>query len=243
MYGTLFYDFKFKLCKGIFGILHDLLISVETITFYNAPIHYFYQEFKIMKLVFATNNMHKLEELQAIIGDRFDLLSLQEIGCNEEIPEEQPTLEGNARQKAFYIFTKYGYPCFADDTGLEIEALNGEPGVFSARYAGPVKNSDDNMKKVLELLAKIKNRNARFRTVISLVINGEERQFEGIVVGEIINGKKGQSGFGYDPIFQPSEFDKTFAEMALKDKNKISHRGRAVQKLVQYLKMLELNND
>jgi len=192
-----------------------------------------------MELVFATNNTHKLEELQAIIGNRIKLLSLKDIGSNEEIPEDQVTLEGNASQKAFYIYNKYGYNCFADDTGLEIEALNGEPGVYSARYAGEEKSADANMDKVLAGLLKIKNRNARFRTVISLVIDGDEKQFEGIVEGSILNEKRGISGFGYDPIFQPTGFSKTFAEMNLTDKNKISHRGRAVEKLVLYLKNVE----
>ena len=189
-----------------------------------------------MKLVFATNNKHKLDELQAILGDQFSLLSLKEIGCNDEIPEEQPTLEGNANQKSSFIFDKYGYNCFADDTGLEIEALNGEPGVYSARYAGEEKSADANMNKVLQKLVKIKNRKARFRTVISLIINGTETQFEGIVEGKIISKKKGISGFGYDPIFQPDGFKETFAEMNLANKNKISHRGRAVQKLIEFLK-------
>lgn len=192
-----------------------------------------------MKLVFATNNQHKLEELQAILGNDFTLLSLSDIECFDEIPEEQPTLEGNASQKAFYVFDKFGMDCFADDTGLEIEALNGEPGVFSARYAGEGKNADANMNKVLEKLTKINNRKARFRTVISLIINGEEKQFEGIVNGHILKEKRGNTGFGYDPIFKPDGFTTSFAEMGLEDKNKISHRGRAVQKLVKYLKTLE----
>ncbi len=192
-----------------------------------------------MKLVFATNNKHKLDELQAILGDQFSLLSLKEIGCNEEIPEEQPTLEGNAKQKSSFIFEKYGYNCFADDTGLEIEVLNGEPGVYSARYAGEEKSAEANMNKVLQKLAKIKNRKARFRTVISLIIDGTENQFEGIVEGTIISEKRGASGFGYDPIFQPDGFQETFAEMNLADKNKISHRARAVQKLIEFFK----NND
>lgn len=189
-----------------------------------------------MELVFATNNKHKLEELQAILGDQFKLLSLQDIGCYEEIPEEQETLEGNASQKAFFVFEKYGYNCFADDTGLEIDALNGEPGVYSARYASEEKSAEANMEKVLEQLAKINSRNARFRTVISLIIEGDEKQFEGIVEGEILKIKRGDSGFGYDPIFQPKGFQLSFAEMPLSEKNKISHRGRAVQKLVSYLK-------
>lgn len=191
-----------------------------------------------MKLVFATNNQHKLKELQAILGSQFQLLSLKDIGCDEEIPEEQPTLEGNASQKSHFIYKKYGYSCFADDTGLEIEALNGEPGVYSARYAGEDKNAGANMNKVLEKMAKINNRKARFRTVISLIINGEERQFEGVVEGEILREKRGNSGFGYDPIFRPTGFQETFAEMNLAAKNKISHRGRAVEKLIQYLQKL-----
>ncbi|HDR51968.1 MAG TPA: non-canonical purine NTP diphosphatase [Mariniphaga anaerophila] len=191
-----------------------------------------------MKLVFATNNQHKLKELQAILGDHFELLSLKDIGCFEEIPEEQPTLEGNARQKAFFVYEKFGYSCFADDTGLEIDALNGEPGVFSARYAGEAKDPQANMDKALAKLKNEDNRKARFRTVISLVLDGEEKQFDGIVEGEITREKKGGSGFGYDPIFLPTGYDKTFAEMDLSAKNKISHRARAVQKLVKYLKTL-----
>ncbi len=192
-----------------------------------------------MELVFATNNQHKLAELQAIVGTHFKLLSLQDIGCNEEIPEEQDTLEANASQKAFFIYNKYGYNCFADDTGLEIEALNGEPGVFSARYAGEDKNPEANIDKVLGKLAKINNRKARFRTVISLVINGTEHQFEGIVDGEILKERRGNSGFGYDPVFLPDGFSQSFAEMNLQDKNQISHRGRAVAKLAEYLKSID----
>lgn len=192
-----------------------------------------------MELVFATNNRHKLEELQAIVGEHFNLLSLHDIGCNEEIPEEQDTLEGNASQKAFFIYNKFGYNCFADDTGLEIEALNGEPGVYSARYAGEAKNPEANIDKVLDKLVKINNRKARFRTVISLVINGTETQFEGIVDGEILKGRRGNSGFGYDPVFLPDGFSQSFAEMNLPDKNQISHRGRAVAKLAEFLKSID----
>lgn len=192
-----------------------------------------------MRLVFSTNNKNKLQELQAILGEKYSLLSLKDIGCTEEIPEEQPTLEGNASQKAFYVYNKYGHNCFSDDTGLEIEALNGEPGVYSARYAGEEKSAEANMEKVLFKLAKINNRKARFRTVISLVIDGKEKQFEGIVNGVILEQKRGESGFGYDPVFQPNGFEKSFAEMNLSDKNKISHRGRAVQKLVEYLNNLK----
>jgi XTP/dITP diphosphohydrolase len=191
-----------------------------------------------MKLVFATNNQHKLKELQAILGEKFELLSLKDIGCFEEIPEEKLTLEGNASQKAFYVYEKFGYSCFADDTGLEIEALNGEPGVFSARYAGETKDPQANMDKVLAKLKSTEHRKARFRTVISLLLDGEEKQFEGIVEGEIIRKKRGDSGFGYDPIFLPAGYNKTFAEMDLSEKNEVSHRARAVQKLVEYLKTL-----
>ncbi len=188
-----------------------------------------------MKLVFATNNQHKLQEIKQLLGDSFGLLNLNDIGCEDEIPENQDTLEGNAAEKSFYIFNKFGLNCFADDTGLEIEALNGEPGVYSARYAGEERNSVNNMDLVLAKLDKIKNRKARFRTVISLVIDGHEIQFEGIVDGCILEEKRGNSGFGYDPIFQPDELNLSFAEMPLDEKNKISHRGRAVQKLVEYL--------
>lgn len=193
----------------------------------------------MMELVFATNNAHKVKEIQSILGDEFRLLSLKDIGCDDDIPEEQETLEGNASQKAFYVYNKYGYNCFADDTGLEIEALGGEPGVYSARYAGEEKSSEANMQKVLDKLAKINDRKARFRTVISLVINGDEILFEGIVNGEILKRKRGGAGFGYDPIFKPEGRDQSFAEMELSEKNKISHRGRAVQKLVEYLKESE----
>jgi len=191
-----------------------------------------------MDLVFATNNQHKLKELQAILGNEFRLLSLKEIACDEEIPEEQETLEGNASQKSNFIYNKFGYNCFADDTGLEIDALNGEPGVYSARYAGEEKSAEANMKKVLGKMVKINERKARFRTVISLILNGEEQLFEGIVNGTILKEKRGEAGFGYDPIFQPDGFDLSFAQMELSEKNKISHRGRAVQKLVAYLKEL-----
>lgn len=188
-----------------------------------------------MKLVFATNNQHKLKEIQHILGAQIELLGLSDIGCYEDIPETRETLEGNASQKAFFIYDKYGYNCFADDTGLEIEALNGRPGVYSARYAGEAKNSEANMGKVLAEMHKIKNRKARFRTVISLVIEGQETLFEGIVDGQILEEKRGIEGFGYDPVFQPDGYKETFAEMELGEKNKISHRARAVQKLVTYL--------
>lgn len=188
-----------------------------------------------MKLVFATNNQHKLHEIKHLLDGSFELLSLNDINCTDDIPENQETIEGNASEKAFYIWNKYQLNCFADDTGLEIEALNGEPGVYSARYAGDEKSPEKNIELVLQKMAKIKNRKARFKTVISLVIDGKEVQFEGIVPGNILEEKKGESGFGYDPIFQPDESQFSFAEMHLSEKNKISHRGRATRKLVEYL--------
>ena len=191
-----------------------------------------------MELVFATNNPHKLQEINHLLGSSIELLSLNDINCSDEIPENQETLEGNASEKSLYIFNKYGFNCFADDTGLEIDALNGEPGVYSARYAGEQRNADDNMNLVLDKLNKIKNRKARFRTVISLVIDGREIQFEGIVEGKILEEKRGKTGFGYDPIFKPDESQLSFAEMQMEEKNKISHRGRAVRKLVDYLRSL-----
>ena len=188
------------------------------------------------KLVFATNNDHKLRELRQILSSEFELLSLNDIGCSDDIPETGNTLEANAAQKSFYIWDKYGIDCFADDTGLEIEALGNEPGVYSARYAGEGRNANDNNLKVLEKMKNESNRNARFRCVISLILDGEERQFEGIVEGKILTEKHGDAGFGYDPIFMPDGFKQSFAEMSADDKNHISHRGRAVTKLVDYLK-------
>ncbi len=191
-----------------------------------------------MDLVFATNNEHKLKEIRSILGDSVNLLSLKDIGCNEDIPETGHTLEANASQKAKFIFEKYNINCFADDTGLEIQALNGEPGVYSARYAGEEKNSVKNMQKVLKNLEGKTDRTARFRTVISLIINGEEKLFEGIVTGRIIETPKGNLGFGYDPVFVPNGYENTFAELGDEIKNKISHRARAVKKLTEYLKTL-----
>lgn len=188
-----------------------------------------------MKLVFATNNHHKLQEVQELLGNKIELLSLKDIQCFDEIPEDHMTLEENASQKAHYIYEKYGLNCFADDTGLEIDVLNGEPGVLSARYAGNDKDSDANMKKVLRRLERQVNRKARFRTVISLINDSKEYLFEGIVDGEILTSKTGEDGFGYDPIFKPTGYHKSFAEMTLEEKNKISHRARATQKLVEFL--------
>jgi len=188
-----------------------------------------------MKLVFATNNNHKLHEIEAMVDRKFQLLNLNDINCREDIPEDQDTLEGNASRKASYIYNKFRINCFADDTGLEIEALGNEPGVFSARYAGEAKDSDANIEKVLDKLSKINNRKARFRTVISLILDGREVLFEGVVTGTILHERRGSSGFGYDPVFLPDGYAETFAEMDLERKNAISHRGRAVMKLVAYL--------
>ncbi|MBI5218600.1 MAG: non-canonical purine NTP diphosphatase [Bacteroidia bacterium] len=188
-----------------------------------------------MRLVFATNNPHKLHEIRSMLDNRFELLSLHDIGCSEEVPENGATLESNASEKAHYIFNKYWVNCFADDTGLEIEALNREPGVYSARYAGEQKNPADNIKRVIEKLQDKTNRNARFRCVISLVIDGRETQFEGIVNGKILTECRGSDGFGYDSVFLPDGYSQTFAEMPLDEKNKISHRGRAVQKFILFL--------
>ncbi len=193
-------------------------------------------------IVFATNNEHKLSEINNIIEknypnlkEKIKILSLKDINCNEDIPEKSSTLEGNASMKAHYVFDKFGKNCFADDTGLEVKALNGRPGVLSARYAGENGTYNDIMNKVLDEIKNSKNRKARFRTVISLIIDGKETLFEGIVNGKILNEKHGNSGFGYDPIFQPDNYNISFGEMPADEKNKISHRFRAVQKLIQYL--------
>jgi XTP/dITP diphosphohydrolase len=188
------------------------------------------------ELVFATNNLHKLKEIREIAGDRFRIRSLADIGCREEIPEEAPTLEGNALQKARFIFERYGLDCFADDTGLEVEALLGRPGVKSARYAGEDCIPENNIQKVLAEMEGITHRAARFRTVIALIIQGKETLFEGTVEGRIIGQKRGADGFGYDPVFVPDGYEKTFAEMSAEEKNAISHRGRAAEKLIAYLK-------
>jgi len=192
-----------------------------------------------MDLVFATNNKHKLQEIRSILNSSVNILSLKDIDCHEDIPETGNTLNANASQKANYIFKKYNINCFADDTGLEIEALNGEPGVFSARYAGEDKDSEKNMKKVLENLKDKTNRSARFRTVISLIIDGKELLFEGVINGHIIETPKGNRGFGYDPIFVPDGYNQTFAELGDEIKNKISHRAKAVEKLTEYIKTLK----
>lgn len=189
-----------------------------------------------MKLVFATNNKHKLEEVRSILGNRVEVLSLKDIECYDDIPETAETLQGNALIKARYIYNKYGINCFADDTGLEVEALGGEPGVYSARYAGEQNDSQANMNKLLQNLTGKKERNAQFRTVIALIINGEEFLFNGIIKGFISEEKKGDSGFGYDPIFIPEGFSESFAQMNSEQKNSISHRYRATMELCEFLK-------
>ncbi len=191
-----------------------------------------------MELIFASNNRHKLDEVRALTKDNYKIISLSDIGCNEEIPETQPDLLGNALQKARYIHKKYQRNCFADDTGLEIEALNGHPGVYSARYAGEHCSFEDNMNKVLQEMQDISNRRACFRTVIALILNGKEYIFEGKVDGIILRRKHGSEGFGYDPIFQPDGFQQSFAQMELDKKNAISHRGRALEKLIDFLNTL-----
>ncbi|WP_338158204.1 non-canonical purine NTP diphosphatase [uncultured Phocaeicola sp.] len=188
------------------------------------------------KLVFATNNAHKLEEIRAILGDKVEVLSLKDIQCDVDIPETADTLEGNAVLKAEYIYRHYGLDCFADDTGLEVEALNGAPGVYSARYAGGEgHDSEANMRKLLAEMEGKTNRKAQFRTAICLIEGGAEHLFEGMVKGEIIEEKRGASGFGYDPVFMPEGYTETFAEMGSEEKNRISHRARAVQALCAYL--------
>jgi XTP/dITP diphosphohydrolase len=190
----------------------------------------------MIELVFATKNKHKLNELSKLAGDEFHLLSLKDIKCLDDIPETADTLEGNAAIKAQFVWEKYGINCFADDTGLEVDALNGQPGVFSARYAGEDQDSEANLSKVLDELADNLNRKARFRTVICLIIDGKEYYFEGIVNGNLLKERQGKEGFGYDPIFVPVGYDKTFAEMDMVVKNKISHRGIATEKLISFLK-------
>lgn len=192
-----------------------------------------------MKLVIATNNQNKVKEIKAKISDlNIELLSLKEIDFDDEIPETQATIEGNSQQKASYLYDKTNYNCFADDTGLIIEALNNEPGVFSARYAGQKATSEDNMDLVLKKLQNITNRKAKFKTVITLIINNKTYSFTGEIEGEITKEKSGKEGFGYDPIFKPKGYDTTFSEMSLEEKNKISHRALAVEKLVNYLNTL-----
>ena len=189
-----------------------------------------------MKLVFASNNKNKIKEIQLLVPNSIQILSLDEIGCTEEIPETADTIEGNAILKANYVTEKYGYDCFADDSGLEVDALNGEPGVFSARYAGEPKNDDNNMNKLLSNLKDKTNRKANFKTVICLNYDGKQHLFTGIINGKIIDEKIGNNGFGYDPIFVANDYTKTFAELSIEEKSNISHRGIAVKQLIEFLK-------
>ena len=188
-----------------------------------------------MKLVFASNNLNKIKEIQSILNGSIELLSLEDIGCHEEIPDTADTIEGNAILKANYVTQKYGYDCFADDTGLEVNTLNGDPGVYSARYAGEQKNAEDNMNKLLDSLIDKEDRSAQFKTVIALNLNEQQHLFTGIAKGKIILEKKGNHGFGYDPIFQPENYAETFAELSSEIKNKISHRAKATQQLIDFL--------
>jgi XTP/dITP diphosphohydrolase len=188
-----------------------------------------------MKIVFASNNINKIQEIQSMLPESIQIVSLESIGCFEEIPETAETIEGNAILKANYVTQNYGFDCFADDTGLEVDSLNGEPGVYSARYAGEQRNVDDNMDKLLEELLDKTNRNAQFKTVIALNLKGKQYLFEGIASGEITLEKKGTGGFGYDPIFKPNGYENTFAELSLEVKNEISHRGKATKALLEFL--------
>jgi len=192
-----------------------------------------------MQLVFASNNKNKIKEIQQLLPESIEILSLEAIGCHEEIPETADTIEGNAILKANYVTEKYGYDCFADDTGLEVEALNGAPGVYSARYAGEQKDAQDNMNLLLDNLANNPNRNAQFKTVIALNIKGQQQLFTGIAKGTITTEKSGNQGFGYDPIFQPEGYQETFADLSLETKNQISHRGKATQLLISYLNKIK----
>lgn len=188
-----------------------------------------------MKLVFATNNPNKLSEIRMLLPSSIELLSLKDIECFEDLPETSDTLEDNAAQKSYFVYDNYGYNCFADDTGLEIDALDGRPGVYSARYAGVDSIAENNIKKVLSEMEQFDNRDASFRTIISLVIDGKEYQFDGEIEGQITPEKWGKKGFGYDPIFLPDGFEKSFAQMSIQQKNDISHRGIAVKKLIDFL--------
>jgi XTP/dITP diphosphohydrolase len=195
----------------------------------------------LMKLVFATNNLNKLKEVQEILSNTIEIVSLKDINCFDEVDETETTLEGNAKLKADYITQKFGYNCFADDTGLEVESLDGKPGVYSARYAGKPVNSENNMQKLLTELKRKENRKAQFRTAVCLNLNGEQYLFEGTCKGEILKEKQGIEGFGYDPLFKPAGFSKSFANMNSEDKNKISHRGIAMQQLIDFLLNLKIS--
>lgn len=189
-----------------------------------------------MKICFATNNAKKIQEVKAALGESFEIVSLEAIGCTEELPETGDTLDHNAFQKARYVHEKYGVDCFADDTGLEVDALDGAPGVYSGRFAGEPRSDERNIHLLLEKLAGKTERAARFRTVIALILDGKEYSFEGVAEGEIIAERSGSGGFGYDPVFKPVGYERTFAELSMEEKNAISHRGKAVQALIEFLK-------
>ncbi len=208
---------------------------------FKKSIFVFHQKMRLVnmkEIVFATNNEHKLSEVASMLGTAYKVLGLKDIGCDEDIPETADTLEGNALIKAKYVYEKYGKNCFSDDTGLEVDALNNAPGVYSARYAGVDKDAEANMNKLLTELNGQANRKAQFRTAVALIIDGQELLFEGKVEGKIIEEKRGGKGFGYDPVFIPEGYDNTFAELSSEVKNSISHRGRAVQKLIKYLESI-----
>lgn len=191
-----------------------------------------------MKLCFATNNVHKIQEVKALLGNKFEILSLNDIGFSGDLAEDHQTLEKNSLQKASFIFHNFHVNCFADDSGLEVPSLNFEPGAKSARYAGEQRSDEDNIELLLKNLSASTDRRARFRTIISLILDGQVHQFEGVAEGEIINEKRGKSGFGYDPVFIPVGYTKTFAEIGMEEKNRISHRGKAIEKLIQFLRQL-----
>ncbi len=188
-----------------------------------------------MEIVFATNNLNKVREVQMLLPQNLKIKSLKDIECSEEIPETSPTIAGNALQKARYVKEHYGADCFSEDTGLEVEALDGAPGVYSARFAGPERDAAANTKLLLQKLSTFNNRKAQFRTVIALILDGQEYTFEGIAKGEILPVPRSSGGFGYDPVFQPQGYQKTFAELSMEEKNRISHRGKAVQQLIEFL--------
>jgi XTP/dITP diphosphohydrolase len=196
----------------------------------------FLSNFTFMKICFATNNPKKIEEVKAALGPAFEIVSLEAIGCREELPETGNTLEANAFQKARYVKDHFGVDCFADDTGLEVDALDGAPGVYSGRFAGEPRSDERNISLLLEKMTGEKNRAARFKTVIALILEGKEHTFVGVAEGEILEEKIGTGGFGYDPVFRPKGFEKTFAELSLDEKNAISHRGKAVKALADFLK-------
>jgi XTP/dITP diphosphohydrolase len=204
--------------------------------------YFFYYLCQMMKLIFATANRHKLEEVQALLGNGFELLTPADLGYTADIPETGNTLEHNALEKAHFIWQKFGLPCFSDDTGLEVDALDGAPGAFSARYASEARNMETNMQLVLKNMEDHNRRTARFRCVVALITENEEQLFEGRVEGVILHAPQGKEGFGYDPIFQPEGYRNSFAELSLSEKNKLSHRGKAIRQLVDFLKHHEKRN-